>query len=78
MNIYLKRELPDDLSVAHKWIIQPRYKLRNENDPVRVNDHVVFRNAQYKNLIITSFKVQNESYEHLVALDKFENCTNKV
>jgi hypothetical protein len=49
--------IPQD-SLVHKWIITPRYKLREEGDPVRHNDYVVLRNAQYKYLCLTSFPVK--------------------
>jgi hypothetical protein len=77
-NIYLRREL-EEFSISHKWIIMPRYRLRNEGDPVRCNDHIILRNAQHKHLVITSFPVPEESgYEHLVGLDRIDNCLNKT
>lgn len=42
-------------SLVHKWIVTPRYKLREEGDPVRHNDYVILRNAQYKHLCLSSF-----------------------
>jgi hypothetical protein len=47
-------DIPPD-SLVHKWIITPRYKLREEGDPVRHSDYVILRNAQYKHLCLTSF-----------------------
>ena len=79
-NIYLKKQLDSEFDISHKWIIMPRYKLRNEGDPVRNNDHIILRNAQHKHLVITSFTVSEEEdgYENLVGLDKLEHCQKKI
>lgn len=47
----------DDL--AHKWIIYPRYQLRDEGDPINRNDYVTIRNVKYKDLHLTSFVVRD-------------------
>ena len=61
--------LPTD-SLVHKWIVGPRYKLREEGDPVRHNDYVVLRNAQYKQLYLTSFPVRRlDDSEHFTFCD---------
>eukprot|EP01042_Synura_sphagnicola_P007417 gene7418-9506_t len=51
--------------VAHKWVALPRYKPRQEGEPVRVRDHVILRNAQYKDLAITSFVQQSGDEDSL-------------
>jgi hypothetical protein len=81
--IYLRGSLDDEEDLAHKWIISPRYKLREEGDAVRTNDFIILRNAQYKHLCLTSFPLSAETihlmnnntrdrtadFEHLVGLD---------
>ncbi|KAJ1403647.1 hypothetical protein B484DRAFT_424270, partial [Ochromonadaceae sp. CCMP2298] len=45
--------------VGHKWIVCPKYKLREEGDPVRSGDYVTLRSALYKNLHLTSFAAEH-------------------
>jgi hypothetical protein len=60
LTLVLRKSLQGEDNLAHKWIVLPRYKLRQEGEVMRVKDHVVLRNAQYKDLAISSF-VQDSS-----------------
>eukprot|EP00981_Chlorochromonas_danica_P008724 scaffold2297_cov153-Ochromonas_danica.AAC.7 len=72
--VYLRRSLEGMGELAHKWIITPRYKLRGDADPVRNNDYVVLKNAQYKNTFLTSFRINEESdLDPLVGLESLDD-----
>lgn len=74
-------------SLVHKWIIAPRYKLREEGDPVRHNDYVILRNAQHKQLFLTSFPIKRKPgflapssftfTDHMVGLDSATAVSSK-
>lgn len=58
--VVLRKGLQGEDELAHKWVVMPRYKLREEGETVKVNDHIILRNAQYKDLAISSFVQSDE------------------
>lgn len=78
-SVYLRRSLEGMGELAHKWIITPRYKLRSDADPVRNNDYLILKNAQFKNLALTSFKVDADAeVDHLIGLKHVDDIAGKT
>lgn len=65
LTVVLRQSLQGEDDLAHKWTVLPRYKLRQEGEAVRVHDHIILRNAQYKDLAICSFIQDNSGEESL-------------
>ena len=76
--VQLRSKIDQNLELAQKWMVLPRYKYREEGNAVRVSDHVVLRSVQFGQLALSSFETpEGSTGEHLAALVNYEIAIKK-